>query len=311
MNRHDQTFACMGTRVRLLIEDDSLDPAAAGAHGRRYLEDAARRLTRFDPASELSTLNRGPGRRHAASPLLRTAVSAALWAAGYTGGLVDPTLGDQICRAGYAHSRTGQTPAALTEALGAAPTRAPARPAQRWREVSVAGAAIERPPGLTLDTSGTTKGLLADAVAHTLEEAGFAHYVVDCGGDMRIGGSAREPRTVTVEHPLTREQHATLDIADGAVATSGIANRVWRRPDGGYAHHLLDPSTGEPAWTGLIAVTATAPTALEAEAIAKSALLTGPAGARVRLVEHGGLIVHDDGTAEHITPHPTPISLAA
>ena len=72
----------------------------------------------------------------------------------------------------------------------------------------------------------------------------------------------------------------TLRVSDGAVATSGLDRRVWRRPDGSYAHHLLDPATGEPAWTGLIAATALAPTALEAEALAKAALLSGPERAR-------------------------------
>ena len=68
----------------------------------------------------------------------------------------------------------------------------------------------------------------------------------------------------------------TLHVEDGAVATSGIDMRLWRAPDGTPRHHLLDPSTGAPAWTGLISVTALAPTALEAEALAKAALLSGP-----------------------------------
>jgi len=313
VKRHDETFACMGTRVRVLIEDARRDPADAGAWTRAYLEDAARRLTRFDAASELSALNAARTHLHPASPLLRTSVAAALWAAEATDGLIDPTLGDEICRAGYQHSRMGVPSAPLREALASAPPRTPAAappPAeQRWRSVRVTDNAIARPPGTVIDTSGTTKGLLADAVAHTL--SGFDRFAVDCGGDMRVGGEAGEPRSVDVEHPLTREHHATIDIADGAVATSGIGNRIWRRPDGGYGHHLLDPASGEPAWTGLIAATATAPTALEAEAIAKTALLTGPAGARERLTVHGGMIVHDDGTPEQIVPHPTPIRVAA
>jgi thiamine biosynthesis lipoprotein len=300
----------MGTQVRVLIEDPVHDPAPAGAWAGDFLVRAAARLTRFDPASELSWLNASPERVTPASELLRTAVAAALWAAEATGGLVDPTLGGAIARAGYARSRTGVPPAPLGDALaGAGPrTTAQADPAARWRAVRVTADAVVRPPGLVLDTSGTTKGLLADAVAHRL--ASFAAFVVDCGGDMRVGGRAAEPRAVHVEHPLTRERHATLHVA-GGVATSGIGNRVWVRPDGGHGHHLLDPATGEPAWTGVIAATALAPTALEAEATAKAALLAGPAAARDRLAVHGGLIVHDDGSAEQIDPYPTLDQLAA
>ena len=95
----------------------------------------------------------------------------------------------------------------------------------------------------------------------------------------------------------TRER---VRVTDGAIATSGLDRRVWRRPDGSYAHHLLDPSTGEPAWTGLIAATALAPTALEAEALAKAALLSGAQRARRVLAAGGGILVHDSGEVERI-----------
>jgi thiamine biosynthesis lipoprotein len=84
------------------------------------------------------------------------------------------------------------------------------------------------------------------------------------------------------------------------VATSGIDARSWRGPDGAPAHHLLDPSTGRPAWTGLLGVTALASTALEAETLAKAALLGGPAAARRVLSSTGGLLFHEDGGVEPI-----------
>ena len=71
--------------------------------------------------------------------------------------------------------------------------------------------------------------------------------------------------------------------------------RLWRDASGRPAHHLLDPSTGRPAWTGLVGATALAPTALEAETLAKTALLSGPARAARILARYGGLVVHDDG----------------
>jgi thiamine biosynthesis lipoprotein len=302
VNRYDRVFQCMGTEVRVLVEDAVGDTARAGAWAQEYIRATAARLTRFDPASELSRLNACPGVIRPASQLLRTAVAAALWAAEATSGLVDPTVLPALARAGYRDSRTGEAPAALADALAAAPRRAAASPdpAARWKAVHVTHDAVTRPPGIGIDTGGTTKGLVADAVAHRL--ASFGAFFVDCGGDIRTGGRDRQPRTILVEHPFTGEVLGCLHITDGAVATSGLGRRIWRRADGSYAHHLIDPATGEPAWTGLVAVTATAPTALEAEAIAKSALLAGPAAARERIARHGGVLVHDDGRAEPIPP---------
>src|SRR5207244_1398374 len=71
--------------------------------------------------------------------------------------------------------------------------------------------------------------------------------------------------------------------------------------DGKPAHHLLDPLTGRPAFTGLVQVTALAPTAVEAEWRSKSALLCGPAGSREEL-PHGGLLVFEDEHHELIPP---------
>ena len=80
-----------------------------------------------------------------------------------------------------------------------------------------------------------------------------------------------------MRHPLTGAVAHTFRVRAGGVATSGIDARLWERDGGDFAHHLIDPATGTPAWTGLIAATALAPTALEAEALAKAALLSGPA----------------------------------
>ena len=90
-----------------------------------------------------------------------------------------------------------------------------------------------------------------------------------------------------------------FELSEGAAATSGIGRRSWLGPDGRPAHHLLDPATGRPAFTGVVQATALAPTAVEAEWRAKAAVLSGPGDAGDWL-EHGGVVVLDDGT-HHIT----------
>ena len=96
----------------------------------------------------------------------------------------------------------------------------------------------------------------------------------------------------------TGEAVQWLRVRTGGVATSGITSRLWQRPDGRFAHHLIDPSTGEPAWTGLVAVTAVAATTLDAEVLAKTAMLSGPDRARTLLARRGGVLQHEDGRVE-------------
>jgi thiamine biosynthesis lipoprotein len=304
------TFRSMGSDIRLIIEPALAPglpaPDVAAEAEQLYVEDFARRLSRFREDSELCELNRAPGTEVPASPLLRAAVAAGLWAAERSGGLVDPTLVGEIEAIGYAHSMDGCRPASLQEALAAAPAPRAARPreAARWRDVHVddARGTVTRPPGVRIDTGGIGKGLAADAVAHRL--GGYRRYVVDCGGDITIGGvgAQLEPIGVEVEHPVSGECVQIVQMTAGGIATSGMNVRIWQQPDGSFAHHLLDPSTGEPVWSGLIGATAVAPSALEAETLSKLALLGGPAGARRALSEHGGLVVHNDGDVELIGP---------
>lgn len=309
MSEHDIVFDAMGSHVRLLIGEPGagMAPAPAAAEAaRRFVSDFDAALSRFKPDSELCALNADPRRCVPASPLLREAVKAGLAAAERTDGLVDPTLADEIEAAGYVASRAGVPGAPLGAALAEAPPRRPASPdpAARWRgfEVDDEAGTITRPPGLRFDTGGAGKGLAADLVAARLR--GYSRFVVDCGGDIRIGGPGAlvSPYEVFVEHPLTGERAHVLRLGAGAVATSGLNVRIWRGADGRYAHHLLDPSTGEPAWTGLVGVTALGDTAVEAEALSKAALLSGPEGGREVLAERGGLLVHDSGRVEPVGP---------
>lgn len=309
MSEHDLTFDAMGSHVRLLIGEPGPDlpPAAEAAErGRRFIEEFDAALSRFKPDSELCALNADRRERVPASELMRRAVAAGLAAAELSGGLVDPTLVGEIEDAGYVSSRAGMSGLPLEEALAGAPARHPAHPSPeaRWRrfEVDEEAGEVVRPPGLRFDTGGTGKGLAADLLAARLR--GYSRFIVDCGGDIRIGGADAlvRPYEVFVEHPVSGERAHVLRLGSGGVATSGLNVRIWRDEEGRYAHHLLDPETGEPAWTGLVGATALGDTALEAETLSKAALLFGPDGGRRVLAERGGLLVHDNGRVELVGP---------
>jgi thiamine biosynthesis lipoprotein len=146
-----------------------------------------------------------------------------------------------------------------------------------------------------LDSGGLGKGLAADLVA-----ARFVglRFVVDVGGDLAVGHGGGPAHEVAVTHPLTGAVAHRFALRGGGIATSGIHRRLWLDRDGAPVHHLLDPSTGRAAWTGLLAVTAVGRSALEAEVLAKTALLRGPRGARSVLAAHGGVTIDEDGAVE-------------
>lgn len=296
-------FACFGGSVEVLVGGPSpsgttAPVAALLAQGR--LRSLHTRLTRFDPSSELSRLNAAPQTVVYASRLLRRFARAVVEAGERSEGLVDATLVDELERAGYAASRAGVAGLHASEVLHGSPPTRPARPRadETWRRIVVDDVArtITRPPWLRLDSGGLAKGLAADLVADSLRLHPL--FVVDCAGDVRIGGRARVARRVLVESPFGGDPVHELSVVDGAVATSGVTRRSWRDATGAVTHHILDPYTGQPAWTGVIQATALAPTALEAEVLAKGALLAGPDRGRELLHMHGGVLVLDDASVD-------------
>ena len=80
-----------------------------------------------------------------------------------------------------------------------------------------------------------------------------------------------------------------------------ITRRAWTDESGRPCHQIIDPASGDPAYTGVLQVTAVAPTGLLAETLAKSALLSGPGSAEAWL-PYGGVIVDADGPARVVEP---------
>jgi thiamine biosynthesis lipoprotein len=287
IGEHGESFDCFGGTCATYVIGVHAEDAVA--HAKRRLLAWHDQFTRFDPASELSRLNADP---HDAVPvtfLLARLAQTVVGAAEITGGLVDGTLLGELEQAGY-RSDLGE-PVPLAEALRLAPSRthAAGRTDAPWRALSVEGRVVRRPPGLKLDPGGLAKGLFADVLAGELRR--YRGFAIDCAGDLRLAGPTR---AVHVASPFDGASLHTFRIADGAVATSGIGRRSWIDAEGRPAHHLLDPSTGRPAFTGIVQATAVAPTAVEAEIRAKAALLSGPDRARAWL-RHGGVLVADDG----------------
>jgi len=304
-----ERFRCFGSYCEVFVSGDGPlgSPQQAARTARRELSHWHTQFSRFIATSELSRLNQDPRRSVPVSALMARFAQAVVLAGELSGGLVDATQLTQIESAGYVHD-LGEPPA-LERALALAPPRRPARAAAAapWRSVEVAPSLslVSRPPGVQLDSGGLAKGMFADVLGERL--AGHASFAVNCGGDVLIGGARGSVREVQVESPLDGSVVHRYQLTSFAAATSGIGRRSWIAPDGSPAHHLLDPATGRPAFTGVLQATALAPTALLAEVHAKAALLAGPHAAR-RHLPHGGVLVLDSG-ARMVVEAPRQVTL--
>lgn len=287
---YESRLSTMGTRAHIVtVQGD------AG-----LVEDAATRLnelhrlwTRFDARSDVSRINAGAGRPVSVSWETALLVGLALDAWQQTAGRYDPSILSALIAAGYDRDFAGLDETTVGTNDGS--------PAVGCEDVivDVAASTVTVPVGRTIDVSGLAKGLAADLVVEDLIDGGAIGACANVGGDLRVEGTS--PRkggwVVGVEHPRAHFLLGALRLPSGAVATSSRVKRSWG-PANARLHHIIDPSTGRPADTGVQAVTVVAAEGWRAEALTTAAFLTG-ADDGVALLEAenaSGLFVRDDDT---------------
>jgi FAD:protein FMN transferase len=274
MRETTRAFRAMSTDVEVAVVTDSgrrREAESALRDVERLFRSTEATLSRFRLDSELSALNAAVGEPFQASRLLFSAVSAAVEAARATNGLFDPTVLGMLIAAGYDRSFE-----LLPEERGAEP--APPRPGAVWSDIRLIPATqtIVLPANCGLDLGGIGKGWTVDRAVESL--AGFQNYAIDAGGDIALGGRQADGSlwSIGVEDPLGLDRDVLqLELSDCAIATSSVAHRRWRFGNRAQ-HHLIDPRTGRPARSGILAATVIAPSVARAETLAKAALLLGP-----------------------------------
>jgi thiamine biosynthesis lipoprotein len=150
-----------------------------------------------------------------------------------------------------------------------------------------------------LDLGATAKAWCADRAAQCAATATGAGVLVALGGDIAVAGPAPSGGWViriADRHDDESDLSAPMvAIAGGGLATSGTAARRWWR-GGRMLHHIVDPSTGQPADGGWRTVSVTGATCVGANVAATAAIVVGPS-APVWLEERGlaARLVADDG----------------
>jgi FAD:protein FMN transferase len=255
-------FEALGTNCSLFAVGLSRGRLLEGEFWVRRL---GARLTRFSPESELSRLNRSPGRWIDVSPELESLLRESLGAFKTSSGLVNVAVLPSMKAVGYTRPLSEAAPVA-TE-----PRACPLPALPDVLAVRPGAARLER--GAGIDLGGIAKGWMADRLVDTLGPSALANI----GGDLSAGGvgPAGDGWSVGLAG-------VTVLLRNQGAATSSVRRRRW----GDELHHLIDPRTGLPAHTGLEEVSVVAATGVEAEVVAKAALLAGPELAPVYCAVH-------------------------
>jgi len=245
--------------------------------GEFWVRELGARLTRFAPGSELAHLNAAAGHWADVSPEMESLLHESLRAFELSTGLVNVAVLRSMLAIGYTQPLSkGQTAATLDSAL-------PLPPLPAVLEIRPGRARLE--PGCGIDLGGIAKGWMADRLCEQLG----GDSVANLGGDLRASG----PGPHGDGWPVGLAG-VTVMLRDQGAATSSVRRRRW-----GELHHLIDPRTGLPARTGLEEVSVVAITGVEAEVIAKTALLAGPDAAPAYCAAHA--------LAWWLSPEPTPL----
>jgi thiamine biosynthesis lipoprotein len=276
----------MGSDAHVVVVGDAslLDTAQL------RIEDLEARWSRFRADSELTRMNEAAGRPTVVSPDTALLVSRCIEAWRATDGAFDPTVHDAVVALGYDRDF-------LVLPAGGPSLARPGTPAPGLADAVVdhgAGFAWV-PPGVHLDPGAIGKGLAADLVCQELLLAGADGACVGIGGDVRVAGSPgdRDAWSISIEDPHDPPRELTrIDLADGAVATSSRLRRRWSR-GGVELHHVIDPRTGRPVETRIVAVSVVTRDAWWAEVRATEAMLARDPIAEIDDVDL--VVVDEDG----------------
>ena len=289
-----RSFRAMGSPCRIVVDGGRRPDLADRAV--ELVGRLERLWSRFLTDSEVSHLNRRAGDLRIVSAETYLLVERAVAAQALTEGRFHPLMLDQLRTLGYDTSWQD-----CDWTVSHAASRVQRRPATDEPIMllpDVCGVSI--PEGCSFDPGGIGKGLAADLVTEFLVDHGITTSSVELGGDLRVTGQSWHDADwrVGVADPFDNSADiATFAPAHGAVATSSVLRRRWM-VDGEPRHHLIDPGTGRPAETDVVAATACSTEAWWADVAAKVALMAGGDEA-IDLLERldtPGLIVTADGT---------------
>lgn len=287
LRRLSQTRLALGCDTMLAIVSDMTADEADRLFKKLWKQVYVfeRRFSRFLPMSELSTFNRTTGLKTPITPEFKDLLTSAKQLGVKTNGLYNPFITPALQRAGYMKSAVpgyehdSTADYTIRRVVGV-------------ERLNIGDDWAQIPYGTALDMGGCGKGYLADQLGKILKNYKVQGYWLSLGGDILTMGRDENGNNITLDIQNANQPSHTTDwiiecpTNSFAVATSGTFRRIGQDVKNNW-HHIIDPTTLEPAKTDIRLATVCAETAAWADVLASCAVIVGSYKAPAFLKKHG------------------------
>lgn len=135
---------------------------------------------------------------------------------------------------------------------------------------------VTLPDEMEIDLGSTGKGFAGQQAAALLREKGVTSALLNLGGNVQTIGTKPDgsPWEIAIQDPEKNVPMMVVSINDQAVVTSGGYERYFEQ-DGRTYWHIMDPSTGHPADSGLRSVSIIGDDGLSCDGLSTSLFVMG------------------------------------
>lgn len=146
-------------------------------------------------------------------------------------------------------------------------------------KVNIENGTITLAEGRGIDLGGIAKGYTGSRIMEIFKENGITSGIISLGGNVQCSGIKPDgsPWRCGITDPESPDDGSLLGVltlTDRAVVTSGGYQRYFDEGGTRY-HHIMDPSTGRPADSGLTSVTVISPDGTLADGLSTACFVMG------------------------------------
>ncbi|UTC44238.1 FAD:protein FMN transferase [Treponema sp. OMZ 857] len=273
VRKESRTVFALGTvcNIQLFTEMPQAEAEALLQTCTQRLEELERHLSANADSSTLIDINKASGISAVNVPAdIYPLFERAVFFAEKTDGAFNPVIGSvvKLWNIGFENARKpeDQDIQAALSSTG-------------YKDVQLTGAAVFlRKAGMKLDLGAIAKGFAADELTRIVKQAGIVHAVIDIGGTISVVGTRPDGKrwNIGIRDPRVRQGQPVISapIESRSISTSGSYERYFEQ-DGVRYHHIIDPATGYPVRSTMIAVSVFSNSATDADALSTACFVLG------------------------------------